>query len=208
MTQRSYPPPYDQPYPPAAPRQARRWPWIVGGMTLLLLIGLAISPREPTVPTATVVPPPGTAPSGHVHTESGCPLNCPPVPEPIATAPEPARAITAREWQLIAKDPGAHRGESIIVHGEVTQFDAATGAGGFRANVDGVVHKPKYGFADYDTNTVLAGSQSQLADVVRGDLFTAEVVVGEPLTYETTTGGQLTAPSLTITSISVTGHLD
>ena len=117
-------------------------------------------------------------------------------------------SITAREWQLIAKDPGAHRGESIIVHGEVTQFDAATGAGGFRANVDGVVHKPKYGFADYDTNTVLAGSQSQLADVVRGDLFTAEVVVGEPLTYETTMGGQLTAPSLTITSISVTGHLD
>jgi hypothetical protein len=122
--------------------------------------------------------------------------------------PEPARAITAREWQLIAKDPGAHRGEPIIVHGEVTQFDAATGAAGFRANVDGVVHKPKYGFADYDTNTVLAGSQSQLADVVRGDLFTAEVVVGEPLTYETTMGGQLTAPSLTITSISVTGHLD
>ena len=208
MTQRSYPPPYGQPYPPAAPRQARRWPWIVGGMTLLLLIGLAISPREPTVPTAAVVPPAGTAPSSNVHTESGCPLNCPSAPEPIATAPAPARAITAREWQLIAKDPGAHRGEPIIVHGEVTQFDAATGAGGFRANVDGVVHKPRYGFADYDTNTVLAGSQSQLADVVQGDLFTAEVVVGEPLTYETTMGGQLTAPSLTITSIHVTGHLD
>jgi hypothetical protein len=94
------------------------------------------------------------------------------------------------------------------VHGEVTQFDAATGAGGFRANVDGVVHKPRYGFVDYDTNTVLAGSASQLADVVQGDLFTAEVVVGEPLTYQTTMGGQLTAPSLIITSISVTGHLD
>jgi hypothetical protein len=208
MTQPSYPPPYGQQYPPAAPRQARRWPWIVGGMTLLLLIGLAISPREPTVPTMTVGRPAGTAPSGNAHTESGCPLNCPPAPEQIATVPEPARAITAREWQLIAKDPGAHRGESVIVHGEVTQFDAATGAGGFRANVDGVVHKPRYGFVDYDTNTVLAGSQSQLAEVVQGDLFTAEVVVGEPLTYETTMGGQLPAPSLTITSIRVTGHLD
>jgi hypothetical protein len=208
MTQRSYPPPYGQPYPPAAPQQARRWPWIVGGMTLLLLIGLAISPREPTVPTTTVGQPAATAPSSNVHTESGCPLNCPPAVEQIPTAPEPARAITAREWQLIAKDPGAHRGESIVVHGEVTQFDAATGAGGFRANVDGVVHKPTYGFADYDTNTVLAGTPSQLAEVVQGDLFTAQVVVGEPLTYETTMGGQLTAPSLAITSIDVTGHLD
>jgi hypothetical protein len=103
MTQRPCPPAYGRPYPPAAPQQARRWPWIVGGMTLLLLIGLA---------------------------------------------------ITAREWQLIAKDPGAHRGESVVVH------------------------EPAYGFADYDTNTVLAGTPSQLADVVQGDLFTAEVVVG------------------------------
>ena len=44
--------------------------------------------------------------------------------------------------------------------------------------------------------------------MVQGDLFTAEVVVGEPITYETTMGGQLTAPSLTITSIGVTGHLE
>ena len=172
-------------------------------MTLLLLVGLAISPREPTVPTTTDGQPAGTAPSANAPTESGSPAA-----EHIATAPEPARAISAREWQLIAKDPGAHRGESVIVHGEVTQFDAATGAGGFRANVDGVVHKPRYGFVDYDTNTVLAGSTSQLADVVQGDLFTAEVVVGDPLTYGTTMGGQLTAPSLSITSISVTGHLD
>ena len=112
-------------------------------------------------------PPAGTAPSGNASTESGCPLNCPPAAEQVVTAPEPARAITAREWQLIAKDPGAHRGESVIVHGEVTQFDAATGAGGFRANVDGVVHKPRYGFVDYDTNTVLAGSASQLAEWCR-----------------------------------------
>ena len=41
--------------------------------------------------------------------------------------------------------------------------------------------------------------------MVQGDLFTAEVVVGEPLTYQTTMGGQLTAPSLIITSISSPG---
>jgi hypothetical protein len=41
--------------------------------------------------------------------------------------PAPARAITAREWALIAKNPDAHIGERIISHGEVTQFDSGTG---------------------------------------------------------------------------------
>jgi hypothetical protein len=52
----------------------------------------------------------------------------------------PARTITAREWQAIAKDPDAHTGEKIIMHGYVTQFDAATGTNKFWANVDGVQH--------------------------------------------------------------------
>jgi hypothetical protein len=71
MTPPSHPPPQGRPYPPAAPRQARRWPWIVGGMTLLLLVGLAISPREPTVPTTTVGQPAGTAPSSNAPAVAG-----------------------------------------------------------------------------------------------------------------------------------------
>jgi hypothetical protein len=55
----------------------------------------------------------------------------------------------------IAKDPEAHKGETIIVYGQVRQFDSATGTDSFRASVDGVVHKPSYGYVDYETNTVL-----------------------------------------------------
>ena len=38
-------------------------------------------------------------------------------------------------------------------------------------------HKPKYGFADYDTNTILGGGEELLREVVQGDLFKAEVTV-------------------------------
>ena len=126
----------------------------------------------------------------------------------VAAPPAPAKKISARDWQLIAKNPAAHTGERVIVYGKVTQFDAATGTSGFRANVDGVEHKPKYGFADYETNTVLAGDEALLQEVVNGDLFKAESTVLGAYTYETTMSGQLTAPRLQVTKIDVIGHLD
>jgi hypothetical protein len=132
-------------------------------------------------------------------------------PTPTAAAPAalaPAKKITAREWQLIVKDPGSHIGERVIVYGQVIQFDAATGTDGFRANVDGVEHKVKYGYADYDTNTVLAGDSGLLQDLVNKDLFKAETTVVGSYTYQTTLGGQLTAPKLEVTKIDVIGHVD
>jgi hypothetical protein len=126
-----------------------------------------------------------------------------PVP---AAAPAPAKAITAREWQLIAKNPTAHVGDRVIVYGEVVQFDVNTGSAAFRANVDGVVHPIKYGYADYETNTFLtAGTGVTLADVVEGDVFKAEVTVAGAYSYDTAMGGSLTAPKLTVTKIQVTG---
>lgn len=119
--------------------------------------------------------------------------------------PAPARAITAREWALIAKSPDQHTGERIIVYGEVTQFDAATGASTFRANVDGIAHRVRYGYADYETNTVLAGSATLLEDLVADDLFRAEATVQGSLSYRTTMGGTITVPKLEVTAITVTG---
>jgi hypothetical protein len=151
------------------------------------------------------VPPVPTAPTWGTATTSA------PTPaEPtvtVADAPlQPARTITARDWQLIAKNPDQHAGERIIVYGEVVQFDATTGTGGFRANVDGVVHKPEYGYADYKTNTILDGDGTLLAQVVENDLFKAEVTVDGSKSYDTVMGGSLTAPQLTVTKIDVIGH--
>jgi hypothetical protein len=106
----------------------------------------------------------------------------------------------------VAKDPASHVGQSIVVYGHVTQFDSATGTSGFLATVDGVLHRPQYGYANYPTSTVLSGDPAALSNVVKGDLFTAEVAVAGPYTYATTMGGQATVPMLTITKLTVTGH--
>ena len=93
------------------------------------------------------------------------------------------------------------------MYGQVTQFDAATGTQGFRANVDGIEHKPRYGWADYETNTILGGDPTILSEVVQDDLFKAEATVVGAYTYETTLGGQLTAPQLQVTKITVIGSV-
>lgn len=127
----------------------------------------------------------------------------PPPPNPAA----PHKAITDRQWLLIAKDPDAHVGERIIVHGLVTQFDAATGTDMFRADVGGKKRKPSYGYVDYETNTVLTADTSKVAKIVEDDLFTAKVTVIGSLDYETQLGGGTTAPLLQIDSITVSGSL-
>jgi hypothetical protein len=69
-----------------------------------------------------------------------------------------------------------------------------------------VNHPIKYGYADYDTNTVLsATSASILNDLVQDDVFKAEVTVLGSYSYDTQIGGSTTVPSLAVTKITVTG---
>lgn len=116
-------------------------------------------------------------------------------------------AVTERDWLVIAKDPDAHKGECIIVYGEVTQFDSSTGTGMFRASAAGVKVAPEFGFADYPTNTMLSGSTAALGGLVEGDLFTASVTVAGHVSYDTQLGGSTTAPVLRVDSVTRTGHL-
>jgi hypothetical protein len=227
MTQQ-FPPPPPGPYggpqadpqwlppnaaPPQAPKKKRKWPWIIGAAVLLfVVVGVAssgsktptgaASSSDPGFGTATA--PSWTAPQVIKPSYAATPGAM----APVHTAePSPAKRITAREWQTIAKDPASHTGERVVVYGQVTQFDAATGTEGFRANVDGIEHKPKYGFADYKTNTILASDEATLKDVVQDDLFKAEVTVVGAQQYQTTLGGTLTAPMLRVTRIEVIGHV-
>lgn len=121
-------------------------------------------------------------------------------PAPVASAP--LSAITTRDWALIAKSPDNHIGERIVVYGYVTQFDAATGTSGFRANVDGAKHSQWY---DYDTNTIMLGSDALFAEVVQDDIFRAEVTVAGAYSYTTTMGGSMTVPQLSVDRIEVIG---
>jgi hypothetical protein len=159
------------------------------------------APRKP----APAKPAPSTAPPK--------PTTAPPkpaAPKPtVAPKPKPVvhKKISARQWKLIAKSPDSHIGEHLIIYGTVTQFDAATGTDTFRANVDGIKHRPSYGFVDYPTNVILTGDESALSDLVEDDLFTARVTVTGSLTYDTTIGGSTTVPQLQIASLSVTGSV-
>jgi hypothetical protein len=124
-------------------------------------------------------------------------------PSPIASVPPPPhRAVDAREWQVIAKDPDAYEGERIIVHGHVTQFDPAGGKATVRANVDGVAHGgDQYAYLKYKTNTLLSGDARALDGVVSGDLFTAKVTVRGSMSYDTQVRGNATVPVLAVDSI-------
>lgn len=174
-------PPAQQP----VKKKRRKWPWIVAGVLLLLFV---------------VIP---ALASGGKSSSSGTSTAA----APAASAPlPPAKAISARDWQLIAKDPASHTGERVIVYGQVTQFDAATGTDMFRGNVDGVEHQADGGFVDYTTNTVLDGDTAALRQVVQGDLFKAEATVTGAKSYDTQIGGSTTVPELTVTKIDVTGH--
>lgn len=122
---------------------------------------------------------------------------------PVAARPKPTPApssttyakLTARQWLKIAKDPDAYAGKTYIVHGVVTQFDAATGRSTFRANVDGVKHELSY---DYPTNTIMDDGGADLDDLVEDDQFTARVRVDGGHTYSTALGGITTAPRLIV----------
>lgn len=111
-------------------------------------------------------------------------------------APRPTYArLTARQWSKIAKDPDAYTGRTYVVHGVVTQFDAATGRDTFRANVDGITHTLAY---DYPTNVVLDNAGADLDELVNDDHFTASVQVLGGITYATALGGTTTAPQLAV----------
>jgi hypothetical protein len=188
----SYDPPPGNPYPllPPAPRRSRRGVWVgVSALIGLLVLFLAIAAANK---------PAGN--SGSIPT-----VNAAPAADRSPAKTTPAKAITARDWAKIAKDPEGHQGDAVIVYGQVVQFDTVTGKNLFRANVDGVAHKAEYGYVDYDTNTLLDANGSDVGELVQGDLFKAEVIVDGSISYDTALGGKLTAPLLRITKITVTG---
>lgn len=102
------------------------------------------------------------------------------------------RTLTPREFALVAKDPDAHKGELISIYGKVTQFDAATGSNGFRANTGPL---PPDSGERYELNSVVrVYDPSTVADVVEDDYLLMYVEVAGAHTYDTSIGGKNTAP--------------
>jgi hypothetical protein len=111
--------------------------------------------------------------------------------------------ISDRNWSIVQRDPDAHAGEKYVVYGCVTQFDANTGAGTFRANTGGAQQKSCW---SYSVNTiVVAGSGTDVSKVAEEDLVKMYVEVVKAYTYTTTLGGSTTVPLVQVNIIQTVG---
>ena len=111
-------------------------------------------------------------------------------------------AISARDWQLIEKDPDSHVGEKYVIYGRVTQADASTGTEGFRADTSG---EPQAEWYNYDINTIVAADAEITKTVVTDDLVTMYVMVGGSYNYDTQAGGNTTAVMVLANILTVDG---
>ncbi|MET8087430.1 hypothetical protein [Micromonospora sp. NPDC005237] len=204
---------------PAAPvKRSNVRAWAVGGIALAVAlccggtvigafngdeskvtVGASSSPViGPSSALPTTVAPTTAAPT------SAAPTSAAPSPTKAAPPPKPKppsyKTLTERQWKLIAKDPDSYLGKTYVVYGRVTQFDAATGTDSFRADV---AHRRMAEEYDYETNTILNGSESDLDNLVEDDIFRANVTVLGSFSYDTQIGGETTVALLQVDSIKV-----
>ncbi|MGB2571886.1 hypothetical protein ACPFP2_26060 [Micromonospora citrea] len=229
MSDPTTPPPADQPAAPShaepavtsapASKVSNVKAWAVGGVALIIALccgGIALGAvtagdDEPSAtasgPTASPSSAAPTTASPNATTPNATPSTAQPttaVPTTTLPAPKPKppsyKALTERQWKLVAKNPDAYLGKTYVVYGRVTQFDAATGTDTFRANVAHRRMAEKY---DYETNTLLNGDETQLENLVDDDIFRANVTVLGSFSYDTQIGGETTVPLLKVDSIKV-----
>jgi hypothetical protein len=122
--------------------------------------------------------------------------------------PRTYSALSSRTFQKLMKDPDAFKGNKVVLYGEVTQFDAATGEAVFLANSGHKKDLARDGYTTYEHNTMYEGDASRLRDVVEKDLFKAYVEVLGSESYDTQIGGNTTVPKFRIERIAVYGSVE
>jgi hypothetical protein len=132
-----------------------------------------------------------------------------PTEEPSPTeAPVPTEApdlesyeeLDERTLAQIVKAPDDHIGRQVIVHGRITQLDAATGKCFVRVSI---AHAPQDDWYEYEHNSVgFAGDGESdcpvLDPFVADDEVTLWVTIGGSLSYDTQIGGSTTVPAYLI----------
>lgn len=119
--------------------------------------------------------------------------------------PSEFATVSDRQWKQMAKNPDSYQGQPVVLHGEIWQFDSASGPNAFLASSGGKYQRPEYGFTDYPVDAMFTGDEATLESLVEGDLFTANVEVIGSLDYDTMIGGANTVPIVWIWSVKRTG---
>jgi hypothetical protein len=127
---------------------------------------------------------------------------------PVAAEPEPVvtadyKDLPERDLAVLVKDPGAHKGEKLVIFAKVTQFDTATGGCTFRANAAHARPESTFG---YDHNSVFSGGSGgvpcdQLKSYVDKDEVKVLATVKGEYTYTARIGGPLAAPEFRVDQI-------
>ncbi|MEV4467374.1 hypothetical protein AB0J51_27580 [Micromonospora echinofusca] len=201
---------------PVAPQRSHARTWAVGGLALVVALGAGVvigaaagddtdpavhanssTSPAPSSAAPSTAPPTTAAPTTAPTSAAPSPTKTPPPPKP---KPPSYKTLSERQWKLIAKNPDAYIGNTYVVFGRVTQFDAATGVDTFRADV---AHRRMADEYDYETNTLLTGSAADLDNLVEDDIFRAKVTVLSAFNYDTQIGGETTVPLLQVDSIKV-----
>lgn len=117
---------------------------------------------------------------------------------PAAPAdPDSFEELDERTLAQIVKAPDDHIGRQVVVYGQITQLDAATGRCVVRVSIS---HAPQDDWYDYEHNTMgMAGDGEAdcpvLEPFVADDEVKLWVTVGGSLSYETQIGGSTTVPA-------------
>ena len=132
-----------------------------------------------------------------------------PAPAP-SVAPDRStyEELDERELAQIVKAPDDHIGRQVVVHGQITQLDAATGKCFVRVSIS---HTPQDDWYEYEHNSVgFAGDGESdcpvLDPFVADDEVTLWVTIGGSLSYDTQIGGSTTVPAYLIDDAELIGE--
>ncbi|MBM4686266.1 hypothetical protein GS532_21280 [Rhodococcus hoagii] len=189
------PPPtgYQQPQqwpPPQPPKKKSTVPWyisVLAGIGLIAVVGVTLDEISKSENSG----------AGSSSTYSA----------PVTYDAKPAdldvstyQALTPRDYALITKDPTKHIGERIVVFGEISQFDSATGPNLFMANTAAEQASDYWGL---ETSAVVTGKPGLFDDVVADDVVKIWATVTGDWTYDTALKVPRTVLSLQANMIEV-----
>lgn len=207
------------------PNKKRKWPWIVGGIVVIGIVGSVIgggndssdSSASSATTTSEILPPRATYTAAELEAKRDREREA---AASAAAAAESSRAAAAaaqaalkdpatyeriddREFALIARDPDAHEDRKVVIYGVVTQADAATGTSRIRVTASGSQYWRGY---DFDENAVVTVTdRNLLSNVVKDDFVEMYVEVAGALSYDTTLGGSTTVPEFKANIVNVYG---
>lgn len=116
-----------------------------------------------------------------------------------------AKPMSSRELARLVKKPDSAEDDVVVVYGEITQFDAATGDCIFRANI---AHARMSSTWKYEHNSIFVGGDGvsdcpKLEDFVADDEVKITATSMGSYSYDTQAGGNTTVPKFKIEKISL-----